>query len=909
MSFALLMFGWVSSPAQNRFAQIPVYGAGGGIQASTVADFHGDGRSDVLSVVGGSQFGGGGQLTLLTANASGGYGSPKVLYQLAANQTNFVVSGDFNGDGKQDFALASIPSDTIKVYLGNGNGTFQAPKVLHFSGSAVGLYAGKVDRDNRLDLVLVLNSGFTGTVVVLLGNGDGTFQGAKTTPFAYTSWGSGQLANFAMADVNLDGITDILAGDNYTINVLLGNGDGTFRIQKPIVIELSNITPITPYGIDSYFGLVVSDFDGDGKPDLLFADLSLTFPSQDIVNCGSVSFPSVFVLKGYGDGTFNPAGISYDAGNGGMALALGDWNGDGKTDLAVVNVVSSTISITAGTKSGFAASPWAKYAIASLPSDPVNMVNNLNTVKILGADVNGDGQQDLLLIDSSGVSVLLNHGGGNLRAPAAVDVSSYVLELQATDFNRDGFSDLAILGPDMAHSDRNCSIPGGGVFVATGSAQGVTMPRFLDYYDAGAGLYGYSQYLGPCGDGGENPNGCSSALSLGYFDGNGTVDIALNAAVLLNNGNAQFTVPGAPPGQLSISAHTGANYTTAAGDFNHDGISDLATVMEASNSYGESLQIRMGKGGGEFNPPVTYSLGGTDANAVLVKDVNGDGKLDVISVNHGTSTVSVFLGIGDGTFRAAREFAVTKSPVVVATGDFNGDGKPDLAVASNTSISILLGDGAGGFNRVHDFVVGGAIEGIAAIGLRGNGIADLVLVDGGLALASYNNLATGLGSVDGAYGGAYGALLVLYGKGDGTFAKPIYFGAGNSPTSLAIGDFNGDGAMDVAVASGAATAIPVFYNQGGTRIGLTSSTSTPKAGQPVTFTVTITASLPGNGSPTGTVTFKNGTTKIGTATLTSAKATLSYSLLNRGTHQITASYSGNTNFNPHVSGQITETVH
>jgi hypothetical protein len=426
------------------------------------------------------------------------------------------------------------------------------------------------------------------------------------------------------------------------------------------------------------------------------------------------------------------------------------------------------------------------------------------------------------------------------------------------------------------------------------------MPRFLDYYDAGIGLDGdgYSR-TGPCTDGGIP--GCSSALSLGDFDGNGTVDIALNAAVLLNNGKAQFTVPGAPPGQLSVSAHTVANYTTAAGDFNHDGISDLATV-------GESLQIRLGKGGGEFNPPVTYSLGGTDANAVLVKDVNGDGKLDVISVNHGTSTVSVFLGIGDGTFRAAREFAVTKSPVVVATGDFNGDGKPDLAVASNTSISILLGDGAGGFNRVHDFVVGGAIEGIAAIGLRGNGIADLVLVDGGLALAMYNNLATGLGSVDGAYGGAYGALLVLYGKGDGTFAKPIYFGAGNGPTSLAIGDFNGDGAMDVAVASGAASAIPVFYNQGGTRIGLTSNTSTPKAGQPVTFKVTITASLPGNGSPTGTVTFKNGTTKIGTATLTGAKATLSYSLLSRGTHQITASYSGNTNFNPHVSGQITETV-
>src|ERR1035437_329045 len=211
MSFATLMFGWVSSPAQSRLAQIPLYSAGGTPQSSTVADFHGDGRSDILSVVSynPTPTTKASQLTLLTANASGGYGSPKVLYQLAANQTSFVVSGDFNGDGKQDYALASTPSDTIEVYLGNGNGTFQAPKVLHFSGSAVGLYAGKVDRDNRLDLVLVLNSGFTGTVVVLLGNGDGTFQGAKTTPFAYSSWGSGQLANFAMADVNLDGIIDI----------------------------------------------------------------------------------------------------------------------------------------------------------------------------------------------------------------------------------------------------------------------------------------------------------------------------------------------------------------------------------------------------------------------------------------------------------------------------------------------------------------------------------------------------------------------------------------------------------------------------------------------------------------------------------------------------------------------------
>jgi hypothetical protein len=837
MGLALLTFGWVSSPAQNRLAQIPLYSAGGIPLSSAVADFHGDGRSDIVSVVSynPTPTTNANQLTLLTANVSGGYDSPRVLFQLPANQNSFVASGDFNGDGKQDFALASSPSNTIKVYLGNGDGTFQAPKVTHFSGSAIGLYAGTVDRGNRLDLVLILSRGSAGAVAVFLGNGDGTFESAKTTPTDANSF-----TNFALADVNLDGVTDILVGDNFTVSVLLGKGDGTFRIQKPIVLE----------SYLGYSGLVVSDFDGDGKPDLLFAD-----PSYDAFYgyCGTGEYPSVYVLKGYGDGSFNLAGVSYDAGNGGAALALGDWNGDGKTDLAVVNALSSTISITAGTGSGFASSPWAKYAIGTYPYGYPGFV---------GADVNGDGREDLLLISGSGVSVLLNRGGGNLRAPSAVDVSSFVLELQSTDFNRDGFWDLSILGPDNYDQCKYGAGPGG-VYVGLGSARGLTQPRYLGYDDSSMFINGYSP----------------SALSLGDFNGNGTVDIALNSSVLFNNGKGQFTVPGSAPAQLAISGHTQANYTTAAGDFNRDGISDLATV-------GDSLQIRLGKGNGKFKAPVTYSLGGTDANAVLVRDLTGDGKLDIISVNYGTSTVSVFLGNGNGTFRAAREFAVTKSPVVVTTGDFNGDGKLDLAVASHTRISILLGNGAGEFNRVHDFGAGVEIEGIAAVELRGNGIADLVVVDNQL-----------------------DALALFSGIGNGTFAKPILFGVGSYPTTLATGDFNGDGAVDVAVAAQYSTAISMFYNQGGTRIELTSSNSTPKAGQSVTFSVTVAASLPGNGSPSGSVTFKDGTAKIGTAILSGGKATLSYSLLSRGTRRITATYGGNANFNLHVSEQITETVH
>jgi hypothetical protein len=176
----------------------------------------------------------------------------------------------------------------------------------------------------------------------------------------------------------------------------------------------------------------------------------------------------------------------------------------------------------------------------------------------------------------------------------------------------------------------------------------------------------------------------------------------------------------------------------------------------------------------------------------------------------------------------------------VATGDFNHDGKLDIAAASSTKITILLNNGTGGFTRGTTFTAGTSLKGIAAASLRGNSLADLMVVDSGKP-----------------------SLGLFYNSGNGKFGSAVVFPLGSEPTSIVTGDFNGDGAQDAAVTLSNSTAIPIFYNQGGTHITETASTTSPAFGQAVTFHTTLSTSIPGNSTPTGTVTFKQGSETAG----------------------------------------------
>ncbi len=275
-------------------------------------------------------------------------------------------------------------------------------------------------------------------------------------------------------------------------------------------------------------------------------------------------------------------------------------------------------------------------------------------------------------------------------------------------------------------------------------------------------------------------------------------------------------------------------------DLNSDGKADLVVVNGASNS----VSVFIGTGSGLFVAKVDYPTG-SNPFSVAIGDLNGDGKPDLSVANYSSNSVSVFLNNGNGTFAGKVDYTTATSPHSVAIGDLNGDGKPDLAVANNASdsVSVFLNRGNGTFAAKVDYTTGNGPYAVAIGDLNGDGKADLVVTNAGSTYASvflnngdgtfaskvdyttgFSNYAVAIGDLNGDGKADFAVTIhnsnivyVFLNNGDGTFASKVDYTAGDTSSSIAIGDLNGDGKADLAVgnqASGVGTFVSILINNG-----------------------------------------------------------------------------------------------
>ncbi len=586
-----------------------------GTQGGSIAvgDFNGDGKLDVA--VSDNSIG----VDIMLGKGDGTFQAP-VGYATAADP-RMVVAADFNGDGKLDLATTNAGSQTISVLLGNGNGTFQTHKdnSTAKAASCISLTVGDLRNDGRHDIVAGCQA--LGLVGVLLSNGDGTFKAIKTyaVPIGVTA--------VAVGDFNGDGKPDVAVTNGGTnVSVLTGSGSGTL---KAAVTFGTNFGPT---------GVVAVDLNGDGKADIITANSGSPF---------GVITANVSVLLSNGKDLF-AARTDYKvggaSGNGAYnGIAAADLTGNGKPDLIVPITYSDEVSILMNKGKGtFAA--------------PVNYQLPTEVLGVVAGDFNNDGKADIAVMNfgnTGSISVLLNSGTGTFSAPTSYPINGYGYGIAVGDFNKDG--NLDIVGADGTNSTVSVLLGNGtGAFPSfatypTGSSPiAVTVGDFnhdgwpdlavanqlsqtisilINKADGSGTFLPKVDYTIPVGP---------ISIATGSFRGNGTLDlvVATNSAfpgieILLGNNDGTF--------QTAVPYDTMNNaYAVTVGDFNNDGNLDLAVSIVNPGSNFAWVEVIPGVGDGTFGAGVTLATGALPYG-IVAADFNGDGVMDLATGNGTTA--------------------------------------------------------------------------------------------------------------------------------------------------------------------------------------------------------------------------------------------------------------------------------
>src|SRR5271165_19431 len=741
----------------------------------------------------------------------------------AGNAPFGVAIGDFNGDGIADLAITncsdnfrckSFSPGTVSVLLGNRDGSFQPPVAYEVGGGPLFVAVGDFNGDGIADLAVTNSTDLAATVSVLLGNGDGTFQSQQTYATGFFP------LQIAVGDFNGDGFADLAITNlaNGNVSVLLGDGDGTFQPQQTYAVGS------TPEGI------AVGDFNGDG-----FADLAVTNNGDSTVS----------VLLGKGDGTFQNQ-QTYATGNGPSSVAVADFNGDGFADLAVTNQNDATVSVLLGKGNG-TFQPQQAYGVGSNPKE------------IAVADFNGDGFADLAITNNSDstVSVLLGNGDGTFQPQQTYTVGLFPYGIAVADFNGDGVPDVAtansednttsiLLGGTVTGGQlKNIPVSGNGVHMI----QSAYTPNQHFYTDS------LSKPLNVNGNGSlipttttvtssQNPSQLNqpvtfTALVTGNGDGmpTGTVTFTSDGnpisecpnPVNLVNGQATCTTSTLPLGMHAIlGVYSGdANFATSNGGLNQ------VVASAAATSTSLDVSPNPASAGQVVTLTATVLSGSSPVTVGTVTFLSGSQVLGTVQVieNGGSSgTATLHLGFPPGTYQLTAQYnannlfqasqsgqqplTVNGTEPTITTVQAAPDGSNyDFTVsafgygfATPTGMASLT-EMSSGFNLGNIGLPGPGMSTFAPQGVLKVGNSPR----GGVAAGDFN--------ADGCPDLVVGnqndnTVSVLLGNCNGTFQTQATYKVDKVPEEIAVGDFNADGKLDLAVACHDSNAIDVLLGIG-----------------------------------------------------------------------------------------------
>jgi hypothetical protein len=841
------------------------YSAGFHPVSIAVGDFTGNGRADLaVDNLGAGTFAS--SISILFGNGAGAF-QPSASNLVEASP-DAMVAGEFTDNGRTDVAVLNYASDTVSVLLGNGDGTFQPQETYSVGPNPMAIIAGDFNGDGRTDLAVV-NQGTDapysdGTVSVLLGNGDGTFQEPVSYPVGPDP------ASITAGDFTGDGRIDLavvnrgLFFSEGSVSVLLGNGDGTF--QSEVRYDVGN-------GADS---IAAGDFAGDGRTDLAVAN------SWD---------NTVSVLLGNGDGSFQPQ-VTYPAGYDPDSVVAGNFAGGDRDDLAVANGYGNTVSVlVSGADGSFA--PMVQYPIGGAAStaaapDP-----------IVTGDFTGDGRLDLAVANSAGnsVSILLGNGDGTFSPGVSLDGGSGLSCIATGTFTYGGLTDLAVANANGAGTVSVLLSDGDGTFSDPGKVavsahsspvvadvNGDGVPDVMVLNSAGEILYrqGVPGQPGtfeppvainpgaPSLDIAWVPNtnegpvlasvdaGDSEVTLFAWRDGRfvslgslatGRLPAQIIAADLTSDGWTDLVVRNAADASLSVFLNTGPAGAGSSAPFYPaevlpvgQGVSDVQAVdttgdgtlvLVVTNQVTGQIGILPDLGNGTFGPLEPYRAGTglssieTGSGSAEVKSLDGSSGVaggaltagaltSLVTANAGSNTIGVLSGLGGGLFADPIAIRTQNPAQVVRMADLTGNGIDDLVLLGSTGLTVMLADGKGGIEPPMAYDVGADPTGLTIADITGNGIPDLLVSN------------------------AFGDLLVLLGRGDGTFQP---YRNTNQTIELAVADLTGNGSEDIIYADQALSQVVVDYGAGGSTVLGDQSTGVLDPG------AVKLADLTGNGIP------------------------------------------------------------